>query len=210
MPAFPGMIVWIEDERIVVVRDQDSWTPLGRRLGEVQGLTRFGLNTNADATNPFTARVNKALWTAVNSSDGGDGDLRLTLNKESAADVLSLLFQSSYGGRAEIGLIGGDELSIKVSADGSTWRTALQIDQASGAANFPSGCGRTEVTVVNAGTVWPVPPWARRIEAVVVGGGGGGGSGAAGAIGASRFGGGGVARAELASARGRRAISPAV
>ena len=186
-----GTVVWIKDEAVFLVRDGSGWFSLGQRLGAVQGLARFGLNTTADTTNPFAARLNKALWTAVNTSDGGDGDLRLTFNKETPADVLSLLFQTGYGGRAELGLIGGDDLTLKVSADGSTWRSALSIDRASGAATFPAGCGRGEVTVLTSSATWSVPAWARRVEAVVVGGGGGGGSGAAGATGSTRFGGGG-------------------
>jgi hypothetical protein len=186
-----GALIWIVDEDTVVVRDGGAWVPLGQRLGTVQDLVRLGLNTTADATNPFAARINKALWTAINAGDGGDGDLRMTFNKEGASDVASLLFQSGYGGRAEFGLIGDDNLTLKVSADGSSWRSALTVDRTTGAASFPTGCGRVETTVVTSGGVWTVPVWARRIEAVVVGGGGGGGSGAAGASGASRFGGGG-------------------
>jgi hypothetical protein len=186
-----GALIWIADEDTVVVRDGGGWFTLGQRLGAVQGLSRLGLNTTADATNPFAARINKALWTAINAGDGGDGDLRLTFNKETASDVLSLLFQSGYGGRAELGLIGNDDLTLKVSADGSTWRSVLTVDRATGAASFPTGCGRVETTVLTSGATWTVPAWARRIEAVVVGGGGGGGSGAAGASGANRFGGGG-------------------
>ena len=186
-----GALVWIADEDVFVVRDGTSWVALGQRLGAVQGLTRLGLNTTADATNPFAARINKALWTAITTGDGGDGDLRMTFNKEAATDVLSLLFQSNWGGRAELGLIGDDDVTLKVSADGSTWRTALTVDRSTGAAAFPTGCGRVETTVLSSGATWAIPAWARRIEAVVVGGGGGGGSGAAGASGASRFGGGG-------------------
>ncbi|QTC89994.1 DUF2793 domain-containing protein [Brevundimonas goettingensis] len=186
-----GALVWIADEDVFVVRDGATWVSLGQRLGAVQALTRLGLNTNADSTNPFAARINKALWTAINAADGGDGDLRMTFNKEAAADVLSLLLQSNWGGRAELGLIGDDDLTLKVSADGSTWRTALTVDRSTGAAIFPTGCGRVETTVLASGATWTVPAWARRIEAVVVGGGGGGGSGCAGASGASRFGGGG-------------------
>lgn len=186
-----GITVWVEDELTLVVREGGGWVPLGDRLGAVQGLTRLGLNATADATNPFTARINKGLWTAVNTGDGGDGDLRLTLNKESAAHILSLLFQSGYAGRAELGLIGGDDLTLKVSGDGTSWRSAMSIDRTSGVASFPAGCGRAEVTVLTSSGTWTAPAWARRVEALVVGGGGGGGAGAAGASGTTRFGGGG-------------------
>lgn len=195
-----GTVVWVEDEGLLIVRDDGGWFAVGYRLGAVQGVSRLGVNTTADATNPFAARVNKALWTAINAGDGGDGDLRLTLNKEGASDVLSLLFQSAYSGRAELGLIGGDDLTIKVSADGSIWRSAMAIDRTSGAASFPAGCGRVEVSVLTSSAIWTVPVWARRIEAVVVGGGGGGGSGAAGPTGATRFGGGGGGAGGAASA----------
>ncbi|WP_421731215.1 DUF2793 domain-containing protein [Brevundimonas sp.] len=186
-----GLIVWVEDEGVALVRHGGAWRLLGAGLGEVQGLTRLGLNTTADGSNPFAARINKALWTALGAGEGGDGDLRLTFNKETAGDVLSLLFQSGYAGRAELGLIGGDDLTLKVSADGSTWRSALTVNRATGAVDCPAGCGRSETTVLAASGIYVVPAWARRIEAVVVGGGGGGGAGAAGATGASRFGGGG-------------------
>lgn len=189
--ATAGTLAWVADEVGVVVRKASGWAPLGETLGAVQGLGRLGLNTTADATNPFAARLNKALWTAITAADGGDGDLRMTFNKEAGSDVLSLLFQSGYGGRAELGLIGDDNLTLKVSADGSTWRSALTVDRTTGAVSFPSGGGRVQTTVLTAGATWTVPVWARRVEATAVGGSGGGGSGAAGASGAQRFGGGG-------------------
>ena len=87
----------------------------------LQNLALLGIGTTADATNPFSAKLNKALWTAKTAAEGGDGDLRYTMNKETAADVLSLLLQRGFSGRAEIGLIGDDDLTFKVSPDGSTW-----------------------------------------------------------------------------------------
>ena len=51
------------------------------------------------ATERFVVpKLNKALWAAKTMAEGGDGDLRYTLNKESAADVLSLLLQSGFSG----------------------------------------------------------------------------------------------------------------
>lgn len=185
-----GALAWITDEARFVVRGNEGWLPLGGHLGPVGPLDQLGLGTTADADNPFAARLNKALWTAREVAAGGDGDLRFTLNKEAPADVLSMLFQSGYGGRAELGLIGDDDLSLKVSADGETWRTAFSVNRVSGQVSFERGVGRRETTVMTAVGSWAPPVWARTVEAVVVGGGGGGGAGAFGASGA-RFGGGG-------------------
>src|SRR5690606_1578667 len=142
---------------------------------------RFGLNTGADEANPFAARLNKALWTALPAGAGGDGDLRFTFNKEGPADVLSLLFQSGWGGRAELGLIGSDDFSLKVSADGGDWREVKSVDRSTGAAAFARGVVRCETTRLTDDGEYAPPAWARRVRIVCIGGGGGGGSGAAGA-----------------------------
>lgn len=185
-----GMIALVQDADELVLRDDGGWLPLGQRLGAVQALERLGLGTTADAENPFAARLNKALWTALEAGAGGDGDLRFTLNKETSADVLSLLFQSGWSGRAELGLIGDDDMVLKVSADGAVWREAMKVDRMTGRVSFPKGAGRREVRVLTAYGTYTPPAWAQSVEAVVVGGGGGGGAGAFGAAGA-RFGGGG-------------------
>lgn len=186
-----GLILAVLDEGVLLVRHDGGWTSLGERLGAVQNLSRLGLNTTADAVNPLAARLNKALWTALESGSGGDGSLRFTFNKETAADVLSLLFQSGWSGRAELGLVGDDDLSLKVSADGADWREALRVDRTSGRVSFARGALRLETTVLTAGAGWTPPAWAVRVEAVCIGGGGGGGGGLTGASATPRHGGGG-------------------
>ncbi|MBU2165883.1 MAG: DUF2793 domain-containing protein, partial [Alphaproteobacteria bacterium] len=195
-----GMIALVLDTAVLVVRSEEGWSPLGHRLGEVQGLSRLGLGTTADAANPLAVKTNTALFTARGAAEGGDGDLRLTLNKEAAGDVLSLLFQSGYGGRAELGLAGDENLSLKVSPDGSTWLRAFGVDRATGRIAFDKGATRRETTVFTGDGAYEPPSWARWIEAVCVGGGGGGGSGMAGASGTARFGGGGGGAGGLSEA----------
>lgn len=186
-----GLIAVAVDEPAVVARIDGDWRPLGETLGEIQQLTRLGLGTTADATNPFAAKLNKALWTARGSDEGGDGDLRFTFNKSGAGDVLSLLFQSGWGGRAELGLIGDDDLRLKVSPDGAAWHDALTVDADTGRCAFPLGAARIETTVLIADGGWSPPAWARWVEATAIGAGGGGGAGAQGSAGTVRFGGGG-------------------
>ena len=166
--AGDGLVVLVLDAAEVVLRHAGGWAPLGTRLGVAQDLTRLGLGTTADAGNPFAARLNTALWTALEAGSGGTGDLRLTLNKEASVDVLSLLFQSSWSGRAELGLVGGDDLGLKVSADGSNWHEAFAVDRATGRMTFSRGAGRRTVTVFSADGDDAVPAWARSVEAVLV------------------------------------------
>ena len=191
VPVPIGSLALVLDTQALVARLSSGWTEV--TPAALQNLQRLGLNTTADATNPFAARINKALWTAVPVGEGGDGDLRFTFNKDTAADVLSLLFQSGYGGRAELGLIGDDDLSLKVSDDGTAWHEALRIDGDVGRVWFPHGASRAETVQVTAGGGYAPPDWARVVTVVALGGGGGGGPGASGPSGSRPGGGGGGA-----------------
>ncbi|WP_375458408.1 DUF2793 domain-containing protein [uncultured Enterovirga sp.] len=134
----PGFMAFVLDESLLYVFDGAAWTSLTSALAAIQNLGRLCIGTTADATNPFAAKLNKALWTARSVAEGGDGDLRYTLNKEAASDIVSLLFQTGFSGRLELGLIGSDNLSVKVSPDGTTWRTALSLDAGTGSLDFTS------------------------------------------------------------------------
>jgi hypothetical protein len=147
-----GWLCFVADEGALLVFDGGDWIAAGgggSSGGELQNLTRLGVGTAADATNPFAAKLNNALWTARGPGEGGDGSLRYKMNKDSAGDTLSLLMQTGYEGRAEIGLTGDDDVHFKVSADGATWREAIVIDKDSGEVSFPHtavGGGRELLT----------------------------------------------------------------
>jgi hypothetical protein len=133
-----GWVAWVEDEQVLLICDGSAWRGVLDGVASAL-LTRLGVGTTPDAINPFAAKLNKALWTARGSGEGGDGDLRITLNKEATGGVLSLLFQSGYSGRAEIGLVGDNDLQFRVSGDGSLWQEGLRIDAATGALRLRAG-----------------------------------------------------------------------
>jgi len=114
----------------LVVFDDGEWRPA---ISQVAGL---GIGTAHDATNRFAARSEAALFTAVPTGEGGNGNVRLTLNKESATDSATLIFQSGWSGRAEIGLAGDDNFAFKVSADGGSFATSMVFDAAHGFVRF--------------------------------------------------------------------------
>lgn len=186
-----GRLAWIGDEGLLAVFDGADWVPVDAAVS-FQDLPLLGIGATADETNPLTARLNKVLLTARTGADGGDGDLRVTVNKETAGDTGALLFQTGYGGRAEFGLLGDDNATLKVSADGSTWHEAFTVDRATGRTSFAlSPLPQSQVSVFTAGGSYSIPAWARRLQMVCIGGGGGGGAGAAGTTAANRAGGGG-------------------
>lgn len=97
-----------------------AWTNM------LDGLSSLGLNATADATNRLTVASQASLFT----HDGAGHQLKI--NKAQAGDTASLLYQSNWSGRAEMGLAGDDSFSVKVSADGGNWATALAADPATG------------------------------------------------------------------------------
>lgn len=140
----PGWLAWVLDEAAAVHWSGGDWVELASTISALQNLALLGVGTAADAANPFSAKLNKALWTAKSAGEGGDGSLRYTLNKEGEGDVLSLLMQSDWSGRAEIGLIGDEDLSVRVSADGDGWTESLKIGRSDGRACFPQGIAHAE------------------------------------------------------------------
>lgn len=133
-----GWLAYVLDEGALLAWTGTSWAAAITALRQLD-LDRLGLGTQASAATPFAAKLNQALWTALEAAEGGTGDLRLALNKEDAAGIVSLVLQSGYSGRAEIGLAGDDDLHLKVSADGAAWTEALRVDRASGLVRFPAG-----------------------------------------------------------------------
>lgn len=93
-------------------------------------LDRIGINATSDTTNRLALSSTASLFSHAGS------DHRVKVNKASASDTASLLFQTSFTGYAEMGLAGDNRFSIKVS-DGTTWKTGLLISS-SGAVSRPS------------------------------------------------------------------------
>lgn len=141
-PPRAGWLCHVRDESVLLMWNGSAWVAaldVLSGLSVAQNMSLLGVGTTADSTNPFSAKLNNALWVAKTVAEGGDGNLRYKLSKESAAKTLSLLLQDNFSGRAEIGLIGDDDLHFKVSADGSTWLDALLVDKTTGSAKINSG-----------------------------------------------------------------------
>jgi hypothetical protein len=98
--------------------------------GEIEAL---GVATGADATNRLTVASPAVLFTHAGAGH------QLKINKAAVGETASLLFQTGFSGRAELGLAGEDDFSFKVSANGTAWMTALRILAATGRVQLPLG-----------------------------------------------------------------------
>lgn len=117
-----GWVARVLSEDAQVRFDGSDWLS---GLGALEAGT-LGVNGAADATNRL---VNVAPATLLTHEGAGH---QLKVNKATAADTASLLFQTNWSGRAEMGTAGTEDFAIKVSADGSAWTTALSFAGASG------------------------------------------------------------------------------
>jgi len=126
----PGWIATLAGDLTPRIWTGAAWVSI---TGTTQNLDGLGVNTSSDATN----RLAVAAGATLLSHDGGDH--RLVINKASAADTGSLLFQSNWTGHAEMGLAGDTGFSVKVSPNGSTWTQALEIDPVTGSVSALSG-----------------------------------------------------------------------
>jgi hypothetical protein len=125
-----GWCIWSATDGVMFVFDGTVWRDL--RSLSLDNAPHVGVNTTADSTNRLSVKSNAALLSAINTADGGSGDIRLQLSKESAAKTASVFFSDAFSGRAEFGLTGDDNFHLKVSPDGSTWSDAFTIDKTTG------------------------------------------------------------------------------
>jgi hypothetical protein len=126
--ALPGWQAHVLAEGQTAVFDGLGWETLSD--GPLT-VTQLGVSAVADATNRLVVSSPAVL---LNHAGAGH---QLKLNKAAAGDTASLLFQTGFSGRAEMGTAGSDGFDIKVSADGAVWATALGADAATGEVTLP-------------------------------------------------------------------------
>jgi len=124
-----GFNAWVIDDEEAVFYDGADWQPV---VPDVTGASIFGVNATADTTNRLAVSATATLF-----SHAGSGH-QTKINKAAAGDTASLLFQTGGAGRAEIGLPGTDDLTVKVYGTDSVWRTALSVDRTTAAVTMPN------------------------------------------------------------------------
>ena len=143
-----GWQAYVTAEQAAAIFNGTAWTV----LTVPSTVPLLGVNATADTTNRLSV---SAPATLLNNAGAGH---QVKVNKAAVADTASLLFQTGFSGRAEMGLAGNDDFSVKVSANGSAFFTAMQADAASGSVTLPQpmrlgGQAADPASPVN-GTLW--------------------------------------------------------
>ncbi len=108
--------------------DGTDWIVIPQGL---EGQTQLGIGTVADGDNRLAVAGAATLLTHEGAGH------QLKINKAVPHATASLLFQTDWSARAELGLAGSEDFSIKVSADGTMFTTALALDRHTGAMRIP-------------------------------------------------------------------------
>lgn len=124
-----GWLAWHRGTNELLVFGEGEWANAGAQMDQMPIL---GINGAATPAERLVVQSSSILF----NHDGNDH--RLKLNKATATDTASLLFQSGFQGRAEFGLTGDEDFSIKVSDNGSQWQEAVRIEASSGVVEFPA------------------------------------------------------------------------
>lgn len=156
-----GWIAYIVDEDVYAVWTGTAWADSNNAF---QNVDMLGVNTTATGTNKLAVKSNAVLFTALLAAESGDGNMQTILNKEAAGDTSSILFQTNFSTRVEVGCIGDDDLTMKVSPNGSTFYSAIIIDKDDGRSRF-LGLGTTAAaTLTIAAGVVTVTQTAHKID----------------------------------------------
>lgn len=119
-----GWLCWNQDNKAIYVFNNETWMVASN---STDNLTQVGVNADSDETNRLTVKSDAVLLSHDDVSPG-NGDMRLVLNKASDENIAGIVFQNQYEGRAEITLGSEEDLSFRVSEDGSNWYDAMRID----------------------------------------------------------------------------------
>lgn len=128
-----------------------------------ENLSGVGIGATSDPVNRLSVSAEATLF-----NNAGAGH-QVKVNKASATDTASLLFQTGWSGRAEMGTSGSDDFAIKVSADGSSFTSGLTLKADTGIAEVQAVSGPGVFVADDAATLVPAPSIAGFVLITVAG-----------------------------------------
>ena len=125
-----GWRAWVEDEEAFLIWNGEAWKAIAGPGSETE-FDGLGIRTNPDSGNRLAVKSDAVLFSHDDQTPG-TGDMRATLNKAAAAKDVGFVFQNDWSSRALFGLLGSDDLTLKVSPDGASFLTSLRAGSQDG------------------------------------------------------------------------------
>lgn len=120
-----GWQFFVKDDNSHIIFDGSQWVVMASDTIS-SALSNLGINAGSDADNRFVISSANSLF----SHEGGNHQVKI--NKASETDTASVVFQNDFSGRAEIGLVGDDELIFKTSSNGQAFDDVFRASASSG------------------------------------------------------------------------------
>lgn len=115
-----GWRVYAEDTETMLIYKDSAWQSL---MPEQFG--KIGVNTIANDISRLSVETQDVLLSY--DSGSASGDMNLKINKALPPDEAMLSFDRAWNSKAIMGLLGNDNLSVKVSPDGASYKTAVEV-----------------------------------------------------------------------------------
>ena len=128
-----GWLCTVLSDGGLLVRRGEVWENIDVGNGAADVVENLGVNGTADEINRLVVASQASLF-----NHDGEGHC-LKVNKQNSTNTASVIFQTGFSGRAEMGTTGSDDFQIKVTDDGTAWKDALLINKQTGQVAFPSG-----------------------------------------------------------------------
>ena len=147
-----GWCCYVEDEAALFIFNGHQWTTIAPT-----DVEHLGISTQADQTQRFAAQTESALWTATPQDQGGSGDFLQVMNKVATGNESAIAFQTGYTTHAMFGSFGSNDITLKTSQTGETFKDAMIVSHQTGSVNFPNlprFCARLNYNQVIGTTNW--------------------------------------------------------
>lgn len=128
-----GWLAWSTSENLILVYQNNSWQVAQVSSSQMEQVDLLGINASATQETRFGVSSNNSFLTHEGTNH------RLSINKATEENTGSLIFKTNWTGHAEMGLVGNNDFSIKVTSDGVSWNDGLVVASETGKVRFPAG-----------------------------------------------------------------------
>lgn len=129
----PGWLAFVLSENAVAYWSGEAWELL-QEVSTNETVAKFAINGTADTYNRLVTRSRGVLFAPDTTQ--ASGGVRIVASKSDLSATTSHLFQTNFSSRAEFGLLASDDFTLKVSADGTTFRQSFTVDRNTGDVEF--------------------------------------------------------------------------